>query len=617
MVNRIETSADCDIRVCLASKQSFALIAGAGSGKTESLIDALAFIRKEHGASLRRNGQRIACITYTNRAVDVIKSRLGADGLYVVSTVHSFLWSEIGRFQSDIREALRVSRIPALISSAKEKDNGGNSRSAQRARVRAADLEVQLGEIESVPAFKYENATYGNYRSGELGHDDIVAIGSHLMAGNPTFRRILGVRFPFIFVDEAQDTFNTIVEGLNLVCQGGGLPLVGYFGDPWQQIFEDRAGMFGPPQGGLRITKTENFRCSRAVIDLLNAFRTDVQQYPAGDNCDREGSVLFRLVRAEEPAAPRRRYTEEQIERALGQMDRALVEWDWQDRSDVIRLFLVRQMIARRLGFANLHKLFTGMFASTRAAEEYESGEHYLLKPFIMLLWPLISASQEEDTRRVIDLLRLNSPSFSADGPSRDCSLREMIGKATTVVAGLRKRWVVGTIREILIYCRDNGLFRFSDRLMESIDRVPRAETYDENAHGADKGDWLADVFFSMGTSEVGAYCKFATANTPFSTQHGVKGEQYPNVLVVIDDVEAEWSNYSFTKLLAPLTSGEPTDGQRERSRKLAYVCFSRAEVDLRVLLFTPSPAATRAELIESGLLKADQIELAAGEVGT
>jgi DNA helicase-2/ATP-dependent DNA helicase PcrA len=99
--------------------------------------------------------------------------------------------------------------------------------------------------------------------------------------------------------------------------------------------------------------------------------------------------------------------------------------------------------------------------------------------------------------------------------------------------------------------------------------------------------------------------------NTPYSTQHGVKGEEFADVLVVYDDVEAGWNHYNFTKLLTPQTAGEPTDGQRGRGRKLAYVSFSRARENLRILLFTPNPEAARQELLEQKLLDDDQIVIA------
>lgn len=608
-MKRVETEADIEVRNCLVQGRSFALVAGAGSGKTDSLTEALDFLRRTRGRDLRRNGQQIACITYTNRAAAVIKARLRFDELFLVSTLHSFLWSAIRQFQPDIRETLRSAHIPALIAKAREKDNGGNSQSALRARERAAELEAELAQIDGPSIFSYEDAVYGNYGLGQLGHDDVIAIASFLLTRSRTFGKILGFRFPYIFIDEAQDTFPAVVDGLNLISKDGGPPLVGYFGDPWQQIYDDRAGAFAPPTGGLTITKTENFRCSKSVIRFLNAFRTDVDQYAAGDNSERAGSVRIRLVRAETPELAKGRYSEAQMDRALARMDQTLAEWDWRGGRDEVRLFLVRQMIARRLGFFRLNALFTGTFASTRAQGEYEAGEHFLLRPLRTAVWPLIAARESGEQRRLIDILRAESPEFAVDGPNRDRPLRQMVGKATEVLDDLHKLWIEGKIRDVLAYCRDRRLCSLPKRLREALSRAPRQEEYNEQLHAEEKGDWLCDDFLKMGTGEIGAYCDFVNNNTAFSTQHGVKGEQHQDVLVVLDDVEAAWNNYSFAKLLTPATSGQPTAGQLDRTRRLAYVCFSRVLDNLRVLLFTPDPISARAELLERRLLAPDQIE--------
>lgn len=604
------TEADLAIRECLETNRSFALIAGAGSGKTTSLIDALDEIRSRSGQKLRQNGQRIACITYTNRAVEVIRSRLGFDDLYQVSTLHSFLWSEVGRFKKDIRDALQNYRIPALLAKAREKDTGRETKEAHRAREQVVRFEAELAGIAGIAEFKYENAAFSDYLRGQLSHDDIIELAGYLLAERPNFRRLLGLRYPYIFVDEAQDTFETIVIGLNLVCAQDGLPLVGYFGDPWQQIYEGRAGDFAPPPGGQTITKVENFRSAPPVIELLNAFRTDVQQVPAGENRNFTGSVEIRLVQAEAPLGERRRYSEPQLERALSEMDQAFTAWGWEGREDVIRLFLVRQMIARRLGFSGLHQLFTGQYASSRAQDDYESGEHYLIKSFIKTICPLISAHQRGESRRVIDILRDDSPSYNTTGPNASRKLKEMIDRSNEQLQALSGHWETGTIKDILNFCHDHGLLRISDRLRDQLSREPRPEAYDEALHGEDKGDWLADNFFAMPSMELQAYCDFMLENTAYSTQHGVKGEQYSNVMVVFDDVEASWNLYSFTKLLIPGTVGEQTDGQRDRGRKLAYVCFSRACENLRILLFTPNPEQAHQELIERLHLRPDQITM-------
>jgi DNA helicase-2/ATP-dependent DNA helicase PcrA len=611
MTEKIETAADRDVRKCLDGHQSFALVAGAGSGKTSSLVEALARIREREGRQLRQNGQRVACITFTKRAVEVIKTRLGFDDLYLVSTVHSFLWDQIGRFQSDIREAMRLDRLPKLIAKERDKDNGGQSRDAIDARAKAERYEQDLAVIDKVEHFEYRDAIGGNYQEGQLSHDDVIEIAGYLFRENATFRRITGLRFPYIFVDEAQDTFEGIVMGLNLVCAGEGLPIVGYFGDPWQQIYDMSAGTFGPPANGETITKTENFRCSESVIRLLNAFRDDVKQHAAGENKGREGSVVFRLVRAEKPEMPRNRYSEEQITRALAQMDAALTDWGWNERDDIIRLFLARQMIARRMGFADLNKLFTGTFASARAQDAFEQGEHFLLKPLTATIYPLITAHEAGDSRRIIDVLRRDSPAFAVDGPNAAKTLKSMIDTSLALVDQLNTFWKSHAIRDILRFCVGKQLIPASESLQKHLGREPRSETYDEAIHSAEKGDWLADTFFAMDMSEIPSYASFIGNNTAYSTQHGVKGEQYPKVFVVYDDIEAGWNNYSFGKVMTPATIGQPTEKQYARTRKLAYVSFSRTLEDLRVLLFTSKPEAAREELIARGLLRPEQIEIA------
>ena len=128
------TEADDEIASCIDGNTSFTVIAGAGSGKTTSLIEALNKIRCARGSQLRERGQKVVCITYTNRAVAVISSRLGFDALYFVTTLHGFLWGEVSRFQAPLREALVEHVIPGHIDKGQEADNGGNSQRAIAAR---------------------------------------------------------------------------------------------------------------------------------------------------------------------------------------------------------------------------------------------------------------------------------------------------------------------------------------------------------------------------------------------------------------------------------------------------------------------------------------------------
>lgn len=605
------TEADSQIRECLDAKRSFSVVAGAGSGKTMSLVSALEYIRERNGKLLRRDGKKIACITFTNRAVDVISSRLGWDDLYFVSTLHGFLWGEIKRFTTEIKHCLKENLIPAQIEKQKEKDNGGNSQGAISAREKIVSLTNDLETLDAVEKFKYDNTShFSNYSEGRLSHDDVVAIAGIMISGNEILKKIIGQKFPYIFIDEAQDTFTEIVEAINLVCAAEGLPIVGYFGDPMQQIYDKRAGDFRGPEGALRITKTENFRCAPQVITLLNRFRCDVEQYPAGENANVQGSVELALIQAEKPEAPRNRYSNDQLDRAAIKFDSLLDSWGWRDEENVKSLFLVRQMIARRLGFVELHKLFTGEYTSSHAQDDYESGNHSLLKPFIVVLWPLVKNYRNNDIRSVMNILREFSPAFDPDGNNAHRTLKEMLEMAGSLIDELSNRWDSNNLKEILQFARNKELCGLSERVLEDLDRELMQEQYDKDTHSSEKGRWLADRFFAMNSSEITTYADFINDNTPFSTQHGVKGEEYKNVVVVFDDIEAAWTNYSFSKMLTPGISGEATDGQLDRSRKLAYVCFSRAEVNLKIIFFTPNPSGAKSELIKSSLFTEEQFRI-------
>lgn len=91
-IDKPDTAADIELRGYLDAdvRSCFVMMAGAGSGKTTSLVKALDHIGKKHGAELRRRGQRVACITYTRIAVKEIRGDVGDQLLFYVSTIHSW-----------------------------------------------------------------------------------------------------------------------------------------------------------------------------------------------------------------------------------------------------------------------------------------------------------------------------------------------------------------------------------------------------------------------------------------------------------------------------------------------------------------------------------------------
>ena len=86
----------------LEEPKSFFLYAGAGTGKTRAVVEALHIFRDRYGPQFRQSGQQVAVITYTNAACDEIRRRIDFDPIFSVSTIHSFAWEQIRAHHKDI-----------------------------------------------------------------------------------------------------------------------------------------------------------------------------------------------------------------------------------------------------------------------------------------------------------------------------------------------------------------------------------------------------------------------------------------------------------------------------------------------------------------------------------
>ena len=86
----------------LEKPRSFFPYAGAGSGKTRAVVEAMRIFRDRYGEQFRQSGQKVAVITYTNAACDEIRRRIDFDPIFAVSTIHSFAWEQIRSYHKDI-----------------------------------------------------------------------------------------------------------------------------------------------------------------------------------------------------------------------------------------------------------------------------------------------------------------------------------------------------------------------------------------------------------------------------------------------------------------------------------------------------------------------------------
>lgn len=631
-----DTQADIDLRGCLGEDppRSFIMKAGAGSGKTTSLIKGLSSAIRIHGDKLKKIRQRIACITYTEIAAGEIWRDVGSDPLVHVSTIHSFMWLLAKPFQNDIRVWVS-GRIRERIESLEQKQATYGARVQQRTKDKDTRelerLRRQSGRIAEVKSFRY--GTGSDYVKGILGHDDILKLVPNLIAERPLFRTLLARQFPFVFVDESQDTTTEVIKALKTVESEPGVTLcLGFFGDPMQRIYATGTGLVEAEPSWADIPKPENFRCSTKVLNLANAIRRDGDDLvqitgqrlgPEGIVPTPEGSAhLFILPADDTRDANLVRVRDWMAARTGDNL------WRLNDsgQEHVKFLVIVHQMAAKRLGFGQLYAALN-MKAPAAFKEGFLDGSAWPLSPCVKFLIPIAIAHAEGRQLEVMRLIREYSPLLEkgdlagANVADRLRELRELVATVAEGIAGNSN----ATIGELLKQVYSARLLIFDPRLASYLDpeAVPPAQPaevlvdYDDPEDDeSDKEMASMDAFLACPARQLLAYQTYISERSPFWTQQGIKGAEFDRVLVVLDDAESTHFQFSYEKYLGlkalsdtdrkHIEAGEETTV--DRTRRLFYVSCTRALKDLAVVLFTADPEQAEAHLRRLGLFDVDSV---------
>lgn len=614
-----DTQADVDLRHCLEAQPptSFNMVAGAGSGKTTSLIKGLGSILATHGERLRLRRQRVACITYTEIAAGEIWADVGNNPLVHVSTIHSFLWSIARSFQQDIA-AWVANRIDERIGELQHNAANFGPRVQQKTRDKnARDIvhyEQQREAITQVRTFTY--GTGSDYAKGILGHDDIIKMASQLMIHRPLFRTLVAQQFPFVFVDESQDTFPIIVEALIAVQRQEQVRFcLGFFGDPMQRIYPTGIGTVPKPDGWWAIPKPENFRSPTTVLNVANAIRRD------GDNLvqvtgrkRKEGEEEVPVVgTARLFVLPTDAHRDERVAQVRAWVANANDDEMWRPaaESDPVKmLVIVHRMAAKRLGFGDLYAAL-----NDKAPDAFKNGfldaTAWPLRPLVSFLLPLAEAVRNGRDFDTMRLLRLYSP-LLAKANLQGVNVAERLNQLQAVsnqIGELMGPESRATIRDVLMLAKETRLVAFDPRLSAYLEDVAEAE---ENKDGeADEEEDSSNEIISMAAflscpaNQLRPYQAYVNEESPFSTQQGVKGAEFDRVLVVLDDDEGTHVQFSYEKYFGlkqlsardRKTLEEGGETGVERTRRLFYVCCTRARQDLVVVLFVADPAAAIAHI--------------------
>lgn len=600
--DHIDDHVDEEIKECFLkdSPKCFFVFAGAGSGKTRSLINTLTFLDEEQGEDLLTQGKRIAVITYTNAACDEISRRLQYKPIFSVSTIHSFLWELIKNYQSDIKEWIMQS-LEAEIKELQEKQSRRST--AKRADDIKRNME-RLSKVRVIKKFSY-NPNGDNVGIDSLSHNEVVKMSTDFIAKEPTMQDLLITKYPILLIDESQDTKKELVDALLIVCDKyKNSFIVGMFGDTMQRIYNDGKDNLDTciPEDWAKPVKVMNHRSATRIVELANSIRNTVdgqKQHPRSDA--ETGAVRLFIVNANAE--------QESIEKKVANiMADDTNDIDWNKEDGYKSLILEHHMAASRFGFSDLYMPLNDSKKFDTSLREGSIAELSILYKIVS---PLVVAYRNGNKFEIAKIVRKNSPLMAKEAFGVTVGTQvKTLRNANAAVDKLTKLWSNNKdplCLDVLKVIKETGLFKMGSR----VDSILMEYSEDED----EKITALRNAL-SVPFSELERYSAYVTDNTRFATHQGVKGLEFPRVMVIMDDAQARGFLFSYEKLFGAKEKTD-TDIKNEhagkdtsivRTARLFYVACTRAQKSLAVIAYTENADSVKNTAITNGWFSENEV---------
>lgn len=532
---------DLKIIELIKKGKNFRVEAGAGSGKTYSLNKTIEWLQDNKIEKYNRNKQNVVCITYTNAAVNVISSRLRSNSFIIPSTIHSFAWNAIKQYQS------------FLISSIKNDDS---LKSAIKDNEEINIVEYTLGK-------RYvENGIYF------LHHNDVLKLFCNLLDNNK-YRRLFANKYPLILIDEYQDSYKSIIDQfIKYFISDNISPQFGFFGDSWQTIYQTNNACGLIEHENIEVlNKISNFRCPPKIVDLLNKLRPELEQISAVDGFDGE---IF-VITCEDYKGERRSDRNfngdlpvVELKERISKITKKISEETNEDEKTKV-LMITHKVLANQQGYEKLLDILDSGL---------KEKEDVFLLFFMNVVEPIYKALETNNTQLLFDTLG------SKRNPIVKKSEKQKWKKLYNDLTIVRNKTAIDVINLVKEY----NFIPLAPELEKWIDKY-----YDEPDTQYFKS--TIKKFLDLDYEQFLFAIDFLYPNALFSTDHGVKGEEYDNVVFAIT---RGWNNYKFDEYAPMMINGlsiNTNQSTYERVRNLFYVCCSRPKK--RLYLFVSIPINT------------------------
>lgn len=611
MANNKDLQVDETLEKCILStpRKSFFLFAGAGSGKTHSLVLLLKKIRDSIGKDLLVQGKNVAVITFTNAATDEIVNRLDYSLVFHISTIHSFVWDAIKYYQADIKH-LYCQYIQEDIQKLYEKQEKAKSKTTKTYQSNAEKIEhlkENLGKAKTIEKFVY-NPNGSNAEYNALNHAEVIKISAQMIMDNIMLQRIIAQRYPILLIDESQDTKKELVDAFFKIQENfSDIFTLGLLGDQKQRIYTDgKENMVNIiPSEWEQPVKRMNYRCAKRIVKLANTIGKDLDIYAEQNPKEDAADGLVRLFIVQQ----QNEIDKDDIEQTI--MDIMCnqthdAKWSGAD-ADVKTLTIEHMMAARRLGFAQF-------FGPLSKVDKYQmaflQGKVSELDFFTKEVLP-IADSINGDGRNALEILKACSPLLSKQNTEKPYELylrcRDDSQKVANIVNGNH------SIRDVVKVVCSSQLLPVPEVLRQAS-ILSTTDVNDEWEEDLQAWVMVMDLPINM----VRGYDDYVNQRTRFDTHQGVKGLEFDRVMVIIDDSEAKGFMFSYDKLFGVkeltetdkkhIEAGE--ESSVDRTQRLFYVTCTRAKESLAIVMYTSDSEKVKNQAISKGWFSEQEIVL-------
>ena len=602
--NHIDDHVDEEIMQCFSehNTRSFFVFAGAGAGKTRSLVNTLKYLEDNLSKKLNLHAQKVAVITYTNAACEEILRRIDYNSIFSVQTIHSFLWELIKEMQHDIKKWLKDNLLNEINDLEKQQAKGRKGVTYDKRAKKIEDKRKRLEKIEDIQKFIY-NPNGENLGYDSLNHAEVVKMGSEFIINKLVMQKILINKYPILLIDESQDTKKELVDALIVVynnCKGN--IIIGMFGDTMQRIYLDGKENLENfiPDDWAKPNKIMNHRSAKRIVELANSIRKNVdgkvQKYRTDAS---EGNIMLFICDKNLNKAEVEKYV-------LNRMAEISKDEKW--ITETKKLILEHHMAANRLGF---NEFFSPIYNVEKLKNGVLDGSLMQIKFFTSIIIPLIQAHQSNNSFEEMKIIRKYSPIMSKKNFNKDTKCqKEILQNIKQGVNKLYKLWNDGrepNCIEILKNVEKSGLFEIPDKLKDIL------VNEDLNEEESAMRQALSASFY-----EIIKYDEYINGNSEFATHQGVKGLEFPRVMVIIDDEEAKGFLFSYEKLFGAKEESqtdkknelEGKDTSMSRTARLFYVACTRAEKSLAIIAYTENIDKVRNTLTANNWFYNNEIEI-------